>query len=202
MKSFKASAYRITIQENEIEGVTYSVGTVAELPDVAVYEENYQDAYVAITQVIDDLKAIADQEGRNFPAPSEVKDEEFSGRATLRIPKSIHRKAAALAENEGVSLNQFFASTIAEAVGVKSAERLRPEPTVHLTSPIVGKVGVVFGKPKAVSGATQAEFSSTYSSAFKAAVVRASENTWHEEDLGAASPQSHPSQTAAWRYLQ
>jgi predicted HicB family RNase H-like nuclease len=126
MKEFKASAYRITVQEREIEGQIFHVGTVAELPDVAVYEDSFQEAYLAITHVITDLKEMANEAGRTFPLPAEVKEEEYSGRVTLRLPKTLHRKAAGFAEREDVSLNQLLVSFIAEAVGGKAVQEAMP----------------------------------------------------------------------------
>jgi predicted HicB family RNase H-like nuclease len=148
MKEFKASAYKITVQEREIEGQIFHVGTVAELPDVAVYEDSFQEAYVAITHVITDLKEMADEAGRTFPLPAEVKEEEYSGRVTLRLAKSLHRKVAELADLEGVSLNQFLVSVIAEATGAKMATEVKTPVDTQVvgTAAASAKVKVVLGE--------------------------------------------------------
>ena len=46
---------------------------------------------------------------------------------SLRIPKSLHEEVKELAQDEGVSLNQFIAAAVAEKVGVlrTTAEFLR-----------------------------------------------------------------------------
>lgn len=44
-----------------------------------------------------------------------------SGKVALRLPKSLHRLAALYAAREGVSLNQFLASAVAERVGAETA---------------------------------------------------------------------------------
>ena len=43
----------------------------------------------------------------NYPIPEPVDAEAFSGRFNLRIPKSLHKKLAITAREEGVSLNQL-----------------------------------------------------------------------------------------------
>jgi predicted RNase H-like HicB family nuclease len=49
----------------------------------------------------------------------------YSGRVALRLPRSLHRRAAQLAEREGTSLNQFLVAAVAEKVGASDLyERL------------------------------------------------------------------------------
>jgi hypothetical protein len=42
---------------------------------------------------------------------------DYSGKLVVRLPKSLHRQAALAANREGVSLNQFIVSSIAEQIG-------------------------------------------------------------------------------------
>ena len=53
--------------------------------------------------------------GQTVPAPMEELD--YSGKLVVRLPKSLHRHAAYAANREGVSLNQFIVSSIAEQTG-------------------------------------------------------------------------------------
>jgi antitoxin HicB len=59
-------------------------------------------------------------QGQNIPDPME--SNEYSGKLVLRMPSGLHRRAALWAHREGVSLNQFINTSLAEAVG----ERARP----------------------------------------------------------------------------
>jgi predicted RNase H-like HicB family nuclease len=62
---------------------------------------------------------------KNERIPEPLQDREApSGRFVLRLPRSLHKKAAITAEQEGVSLNQFISACVAEAVGL-SAGRAR-----------------------------------------------------------------------------
>jgi predicted HicB family RNase H-like nuclease len=115
-KSFDPQAYEIAIRRVVEDGEVLFKGTVRELPDVAVYQESYKDAYDGVVCVIQELHSQAVEQARPFPQPSEV-EEEFSGRVTLRLTKTIHRHAALAAEREGVSLNHFISTVVATYVG-------------------------------------------------------------------------------------
>lgn len=54
---------------------------------------------------------------RDQPIPDPVEHNDFSGRLVLRMPKSLHKKAARLAELDGVSLNHFIVTSLAEQIG-------------------------------------------------------------------------------------
>ena len=41
----------------------------------------------------------------------------FSGRFVVRVPKTLHRDLVKAANRNGISLNQFVATTLAQAVG-------------------------------------------------------------------------------------
>jgi predicted RNase H-like HicB family nuclease len=58
---------------------------------------------------------------QEIPPPSA--DVQFSGRFALRLPRSLHRQAAQLADVEGVSLNQLIVSTLAEKIGAANLYR-------------------------------------------------------------------------------
>ena len=59
------------------------------------------------------------ERGHDIPEPLETR--EFSGRMTLRLPPSLHRRAARVAELERISLNRFLAAAIAVYVGETAA---------------------------------------------------------------------------------
>jgi len=61
--------------------------------------------------------------GQRVPEP--IENVGFSGKLVVRLPKSLHKKAAHVAARDGVSLNQFIVSSIAEQVGAKSVGAVR-----------------------------------------------------------------------------
>ncbi|MBP5446319.1 MAG: toxin-antitoxin system HicB family antitoxin [Acholeplasmatales bacterium] len=48
----------------------------------------------------------------DVPSPSKHEDNEFSGKVTLRMSKSLHKKVDERAKQEGVSLNSFLNEAI------------------------------------------------------------------------------------------
>lgn len=105
--------YTIAIQQREVDGEAMFAARVKELPDVEVFEPTAEKAYFVTLEVIKSLASLADEDNREFPAPSKVSEEAFSGRVTLRMPKGLHQKIAAVSEQEGVSLNQYIVTVLA-----------------------------------------------------------------------------------------
>ena len=66
------------------------------------------------------LKA-AKEANRVIPKPGEL--EKQSGKWLQRVPKSIHLRLVAKAEEEGVSLNTLVITLLAEALGKKKSSR-------------------------------------------------------------------------------
>jgi len=56
-----------------------------------------------------------------------AKPAEVNGKVALRLPKSLHRRAVLYAAREGVSLNQFLMTLVAEHVGRAIAAEDAPE---------------------------------------------------------------------------
>jgi antitoxin HicB len=84
------------------------------------------DTLDELWEMVEDAKRgwleLALTDGDPIPEPSTPPlEEEWSGKFTVRIPRSLHRKLAEQAGREGVSLNQFVATSLAETVGLKRA---------------------------------------------------------------------------------
>jgi len=60
---------------------------------------------------------VAIEQQREIPEPLAAYG--FSGKINLRLPRSLHRQAASFAQQDDVSLNQFFTSAIAARVGAE-----------------------------------------------------------------------------------
>jgi antitoxin HicB len=57
--------------------------------------------------------------GQRIPEP--IENAGFSGKLVVRLPKTLHKKAAHMAAREGISLNQFIVSSVAEQIGARSS---------------------------------------------------------------------------------
>lgn len=117
-----AFRYHITVSKVCVDGEDYFVTTVKELPDVRAYGDTYQEAFDLAIDTIETAAEMFAEEGRAFPAPAE-KSDDYSGRVTLRMPKSLHRVVAEQAEAEDVSLNQYILSVLAHATGVRQVAK-------------------------------------------------------------------------------
>jgi predicted HicB family RNase H-like nuclease len=114
--NFDPELYSLTIRKEKIDGEYLYVGRVAEFPNVSSFEETFDEARTVLIDAIKTLYEIACKEGSQFPAPRQD-ETEYSGRVTLRLTRSLHRQVAAQAESEGVSLNQFLTTAIAQHIG-------------------------------------------------------------------------------------
>lgn len=122
MADFDPTAYAISVQRVTEDGHRLFRATIRELPHVIDYGDTADEAYSLAIESIANLAKMAQEAGRDFPPPLQESDE-FSGRVTLRMTKTLHRKAAVKADQEGVSLNAFLLAIIAEGVGSQSVMR-------------------------------------------------------------------------------
>lgn len=158
MSKFNPSEYGITIRQQLIDDHFFWVGRVAEFPDVEVFEESFSDAHDALLGILTSFNEAAERHGHLLPAPQppQEENEEYSGRVTLRLTKSLHKKAALVARNEGVSLNQFLVATIAEVIGVKSSGPSLPVLVTHvINTQYAVATGIAQNQPFIVSGSIE-----------------------------------------------
>ncbi len=100
-------------------------GFTAEIPDLPGCI-TCADTLDEVWALIDDAKrgwlelALAD--GDPIPEPAPPLEDQPSGKFTVRVPRSLHRKLSEEARREGVSLNQFVTVALAETVGVRQAQ--------------------------------------------------------------------------------
>lgn len=112
-----ARSYNITIRHGEFEGETLFEARVKELPDLIEYGETYDEAYDLAIDAIETTAEALVKDGRPMPPPT-VPVDDYSGRVTLRIPKSLHRALAEAADSECVSLNYHLVSILSYHTGV------------------------------------------------------------------------------------
>jgi antitoxin HicB len=91
-----------------------------ELPECYAQGESIQEAYDSLNEMADIWLEDAAKRGTPIPSPAGVA--KVGGRYVLRLPISVHEKAADLAAFEGVSLNQWLLSAISERIGAKNME--------------------------------------------------------------------------------
>lgn len=115
--TFDPESYTITIRKEEHDGEVLYVARVAEFPNIITFEDTFDEARTMVLDAITTLKEIADKAQADFPIPYPVLSDEFSGRVTLRLSKTLHAKVSKNAAKEEISVNQYLVTAIATYVG-------------------------------------------------------------------------------------
>ncbi len=121
-------------------------GWLAEIPDLSGCMSDGE----TIPEAIENLEqakrlwiATALKRGLSIPVPR-IEDDEYSGRLTLRIPKSMHRKLSELSRKEDTSLNQLILSLLSFNLG--AFEKLEPKPRSGKTDAVLVFSNASYGK--------------------------------------------------------
>ena len=89
-------SYGIEVRRRNLDGEVMFEARVRELPDIAEYADSHQDAYELAVDAVETTARLLAERGRSMPQPVEPADD-WSGRVTLRLPKSLHRALAGAA---------------------------------------------------------------------------------------------------------
>ena len=76
------------------------------------------DALANVENVALDWIAATLEQGQDIPEPLDHAN--YSGKLVVRMTKGLHKRAARAATRDGVSLNQFIVTCIAEQVGARA----------------------------------------------------------------------------------
>ena len=87
---------------------------VKEFPGCIASGDTAAEALATVEEVAESWLESAIANGQPIPDP--IDDAEHSGKLVLRLPKSLHTRAAYAAKFEGVSLNHFIATAVAMSV--------------------------------------------------------------------------------------
>lgn len=118
---------------DELLALEYPFNVIAD-QDIGGYVVTYPDLPGCTTHVerIEDIGTAAEEirrlwirtefeDGEDIPLPSYP--QEYSGKFIIRAPRSLHRQLAESAEEEGVSLNQYAITLLAQGGAVRQVGR-------------------------------------------------------------------------------
>jgi antitoxin HicB len=88
--------------------------SVRELPGCMTEADEFDEAARQIRDAMGVWIVDALEAGDTVPVPK--REDDFSGKFSVRLPKSLHRDLVNQAEREGVSLNQYITSVLSRAV--------------------------------------------------------------------------------------
>ena len=97
--------YNYIIQPVNDESGHYFYGRVMELDGCQSTGGSFEETYASLRDALEGY--IETKLNNGFEVPEPVQNSDFSGKFIVRIPKSLHRRLAAEADKEGVSLNQY-----------------------------------------------------------------------------------------------
>ncbi len=106
---------RVVIPESD---GTFSA-EIIEFPGCIAVGDTAAEALTNLEDVARSWLEASLEKGQRISEP--IENDDYSGKLVLRLPKSLHKKAAHMAARDGVSLNQFIVSSLAEQVGVRSS---------------------------------------------------------------------------------
>lgn len=92
------------------------VAKVAELRGCLSQGDTLEEAHEMIIDALKDWLEVALAHGDVIPQPGEADSSSYSGKFNVRVPRHVHRGLAEAAEQDGVSLNLFVATALAEAI--------------------------------------------------------------------------------------
>jgi antitoxin HicB len=114
LKYYATLPYSVIVEQWDDGEGAYWVARIAELPHCMIHGDTPEEAVKGIQEVKMDWIRSNLTRGLKVPEP---RTREFSGQIRLRISPSIHRLLSYRAEIENLSLNQYMAMTLAQAVG-------------------------------------------------------------------------------------
>lgn len=88
------------------------VGEVSEFPSLSVLEDSQEDAFRGIVDAVNFI--LVDMEKNKETVPVPFSQRAYSGKFSLRIPPSIHRRLDIEAAEEGISLNRLINAKLIE----------------------------------------------------------------------------------------
>ena len=105
VKEYMKLPYNYIIQPISDESGEYFYARVLELDGCQTTGATFEEAFKNLKEAMEGWIEAKIEGGFEVPMP--IKQENFSGKFVLRIPKSLHYKLSIEAEKEGVSLNQY-----------------------------------------------------------------------------------------------
>jgi antitoxin HicB len=109
--------YNIIVERWDDGEGPYYLARIVELPHCMIHGDTPEEAINEVEEVKKDWIKSNLERGIKIPEPIQSKN---SGQIRLRIPPSLHKMLSDRAMVEGVSLNQYMNTALAQVVGYQS----------------------------------------------------------------------------------
>jgi len=117
---YMSLAYPIRVYP-EPDGSGYTA-EISDLPGCITCADTLEELWAMIEDAKRGWLELALEDGDSIPDPSLPTLDNGSGKFTVRVPRSLHRKLVEQARREGVSLNQFINVALAETIGYRQSK--------------------------------------------------------------------------------
>jgi len=107
--------YTVRVEPQDDGNGIYYVARVVELPTLIMTGETREEALKDLEAVKKEWIQTYMELGNKMPIP--LVSRKFSGKIIVRMPPTLHEILTKLAENEGVSFNQYMVSSLARCAG-------------------------------------------------------------------------------------
>lgn len=114
LEYYEKLPYTVIVEQWDDGKGPYYLARVAELSHCMIHGDTPEEAVSEIKEVMRDWIKSNIERGLKIPEPIPYKN---SGQISLRIPPSLHKVLSDRAMVEGVSLNQYMNTALAQAVG-------------------------------------------------------------------------------------
>jgi predicted HicB family RNase H-like nuclease len=120
LKRFASLPYSVIVEQWDDGEGAYWVARIAELPHCLIHADTPEEAVKEIQAIkMDWIKSNLE---RGLPI-LEPRLRKYSGQIRLRISPSLHKLLTYRAEMEGMSLNQYMATSLATSVGIYTSTK-------------------------------------------------------------------------------
>lgn len=116
--------FNIKLYPFQEEHMVEWVAEIAELPGCIGVGDTPEEALVALEDAKKAWIEIALLDGKVIPDPINKSNLDYSGKFTLRLPKSLHRELSEAATEEDISLNQYLLHLITKKHYEKQVKRV------------------------------------------------------------------------------
>ncbi|WP_203650998.1 toxin-antitoxin system HicB family antitoxin [Secundilactobacillus yichangensis] len=113
-------AYSATLETLEEDGDRYFRLTIPILPGLEAYGDTLTEAYEDLEEAKKEWFLECLDEGITIPEP--VLAHDYSGRMTVRMPRTLHQVLSDDALKEGVSLNNYVVTLLSQNSSIRTTE--------------------------------------------------------------------------------
>jgi len=105
IQDYRHLPYNYLIKQIQDESGSYFHASVLEFDGCQSTGESMHEAYESLMEAMEGW--IETKLEKGFPVPAPFENGKYSGKFSVRLPKSLHARLVIEAEKEGVSLNQY-----------------------------------------------------------------------------------------------